>query len=266
MIKKKLSGQTMAIIILGAMLMISIAFGGVYAYYTARTSRVTGEIKLANLDIALGSGDGESDQSAIIIYNKGYIVPGQVLTNTPLVIRNLSTVEIVLIVVYELKAEREVKDINGNVIGVDYIEDEFINPVFGLGCEYLNSKHPDHSIQDPDEIYNYDWYDFVFYGEREDKYYRCMVSRKSIPKYVEDDKGGKNKDNMITVIGENKLSLHKYMGSEYEDSTLSFKFQAYAIGAETGFGITENDTNLEKCNKIVTDIYKSQGYRFLSFS
>ena len=251
------------IIILAVLLLIAIAFGGVYAYYTARTGRVTGQIKLANLDIALGSGESESDQSAIIIYNKDYIVPGQVLDNTPLVIRNLSTVEIILIVVYELKAERDVKDKDGNVLYVENIEDEFINPVFGLGCEYLNSKHPDHNIQDPREIYNYDWYDFVFYGEREDKYYRCMVSRKGIPKHIQ---GDKSKDNMITVIGENQLSLHKYMGSEYEDSTLSFKFQAYAIGAETGFGITETDSNLEKCNKIVTDIYKSQGYKFLSFT
>ena len=262
MVKKKLSGQTMAIIILGAMLLITIAFGGVYAYYTARTNKVSGRIMMANLDIALGSGEeGESDQSKIIIYNKEYIVPGQVLDNTPLMIRNESTVEIMLIVVYELKAEREIKDKDGNVIELQSVEDEFINPVFGLGCEYLNSKHPESNIEDPDEIYNYDWYDFVFYGEREDKYYRCMVSRKSIPKST---KGSTS--NRITVIGENKLSLHKFMGSEYEDSTLSFKFQAYAIGAETNFGIDKDDSNLERCNKIVNEIYSSQGYRFLGLT
>ena len=260
MIKKKLSGQTMAIIILGAMLLITIAFGSVYAYYTARTAKVSGKIMMANLNIGLGSGEGESDQSEIIIYNEGYIVPGQILTNTPLIIRNLSTVEIVLIVVYELKAERTFEEEDGTTYKRD-VEDEFINPVFGLGCEYLNGRYPEHSIQDPREIYNYDWYDMVYYGEREDKYYRVMVSRKSIPKY-----SGENKTNAITVIGENKLSLHKLMGSEYENSSLSFKFQAYAIGAETNFGIEENDTNLEKCNKIVTDIYKSQGYRFLSYT
>ena len=261
MVKKRLSWQTLVIIILAALLLITISFGGVFAFYSARSNQVSGEIMMANLSIGLGSGENESDQSAIIIYNEDYIVPGQVLDNSPLVVRNLSTVEILLVVVYELKAERNVYDQQGKVIDVVSIEDEFINPVFGLGCEYLNSKHPEENIEDKDEIYNYDWFDFVFKAERENKYYRCMVSRKSIQKHV---KG--SKPSMITVIGEDKLSLHRKMGSEYVDSTLSFKFQAYAVGAATDFGILDSDSNLQKCDKMVSFVYASQGYKFLNFS
>ncbi len=261
MVKRKLSGQTLAIIILGVLLLITITFGGVYAYYTARTSQVTGKILMANLNIALGAGPGESDQSEIIIYNEGYIVPGQILNNTPLVIRNLSTVEILLVVAYELNAQKtDEVDAEGKPIPVI---DEFINPVLGLGCEYYNSKDPTQNIvetKEDNEVYNYDWYDFVFEAKAENKYYRCLVSRKSIPKYTESNK------KVVTVIGENKFSLHKKMGSEYKQSTLSFKFQAYAIGASTNFGISSSDTPLEKCNKIVKEVYASQGNVFLKFN
>lgn len=260
MVKKRLSWQTLAIIILAALLLITISFGGVFAFYSARSNQVSGEIMMANLNIGLGPGDDASDQSAIIIYTEEYVVPGQVLENSPLIVRNLSTVEIILVVVYELKAERYTYDENGNVIATTPVEDQFINPVFGLGCEYLNSKDPSQNIDDPKEVYNYDWYDFVFRAEREDKYYRCMVSRKSIPKYV---KGSKT--NMVEVIKADKLSLHRKMGSEYVDSLLSFKFQAYAVGASTDFLIEESDTNLQKCEKMVNFVYSSQGYKFLHF-
>lgn len=260
MVKKRLSWQTLAIIILAALLLITISFGGVFAFYSARSNQISGEIMMANLSIGLGPGHDESDQSAIIIYTKDYVVPGQVLDNSALIVRNLSTVEILLVVVYELTAEREIKDENGEVIEVVDIEDQFINPVFGLGCEYLNSKDPSQNIDSPAEVYNEDWYDFVFKGEREEKYYRCMVSRKGIPKYVEG-----SDTNIIKVIREDKLALHRKMGPEYVDSTLSFKFQAYAVGAATDFGILESDSNLQKCDKIVNFVYESQGYKFLNF-
>ncbi len=258
MVKKRLSLQTLAIIILGILLLITISFGGVFAFYSARSNQVSGQIMMANLSIALGDGTGESAGSNITIQNAEYVVPGQVLTNTPLIVRNLSTVEIILVVVYELRAEREIKDESGNVLDVVNIEDEFINPVFGLGCEYLNSKDPSKNIDSEIEVYNEDWYDFVFWGEAENKYYRCMVSRRGIPKKD-------NKNNAVVVIKENKLSLHRYMGPEYVDSTLSFRFQAYAVGAATDFNILETDSNLVKCDKIVNFVYDSQGGKFLNF-
>ena len=259
MIKKKVSGQTLAIIILGALLLITITFGGVFAFYTARTSQVSGKILMANLNIALGAEDS-SDKSEIIIDNAEYIVPGQILTNTPLIVRNLSTVDILLVVVYELYAKKTIVNELGEEIEVA-VEDAFINPVFGLGCEYYNSKHPNYKEEfdvNLGEIYNEDWDDFVFYGERENKYYRCLVSTKPIAKHSDT-----NRSNAVTVIGENKLSLHKLMGSEYVDSTLSFTFQAYAVGAATDFGITNEDTGFDRCQKVVSFVYEAQGYKFL---
>lgn len=255
MIKKRVSWQTLAIIILGSLLLITIAFGGVFAFYSARTNQVSGQIMMANLSISL---EGNTDQSAasnITIGNAKFVVPGQVLDNTPLVVRNLSTVEIYLVVAYEIKAERVIVDDFGNKLETTEIEDEYLNPVFGLGCEYLNIKDPTKNITTGKDVYNEDWFDFVFWGEKEERYYRCMVSKKSIPK-----KDSKN--NAVVVIHENTLTLHRFMGPEYVDTTISFWFQAYAVGAATNFDIKEGDSNLEKCNKIVNFVYESQGYEF----
>ena len=67
MVKNKMSGQTIAIIILAVLLILAIGFGGVYAYYSARSNSVTGKIVMANLKISLESPG--SDRSEIVISN-----------------------------------------------------------------------------------------------------------------------------------------------------------------------------------------------------
>ena len=72
-------------------------------------------------------------------------------------------------------------------------------------------------------------------------------------------------ENGITVIGENRLSLAGAMGNEFQNTSISFTFQAYAIGAETDFNLSANPTAEERCGKIVSAIHSSQG-TFLNIS
>lgn len=245
MVKKKLSGQTIAIIVLVVLLILTIGFGGVYAYYSARSNSVSGKIVMANLKISMES--GTSDKSEIVISNGVNVVPGQPLENSPLIIRNLSSVNIYLVVVYEINATTEDSAI---------IPDEYINPVLGLGTEYINSINTDASRDRG--VTNTDWIDYVFNAEEEGRYYRCLVS-------TVDFAPTKDEDNGIIVIGEDKLALAGAMGNEYQRTTISFTFQAYAIGAATNFGYDPN-SKADKCEKIVSAIYESQQCKFLNIN
>ena len=244
--KRKVSGQTIAIIILAVMLMLTIGFGGVFAYYSARSNKVTGKIVMANLKITMES--GTSDKSEIVISNGINVVPGQPLENSPLIVRNLSSVSIKLVVVYEIKAYTE--DDNE-------IPDQHKAPVLGLGVEYANSLYPEESKNK--NVINHSWVDYVFAPEGENVVYRCLVS-------MVDFVPTSNGENGIVVIPENKLSLAGAMGNDYQNSSISFTFQAYAIGSATNFEFEENETNAGKCEKIVSKIYESQGNKFLNIS
>lgn len=246
--KKKMSGQTIAIIILAVLLLLTIGFGGVFAYYSARSNKVSGKIVMANLKISLESGTGESDKSEIVISNGVNVVPGQPLENSPLIIRNLSSTDIYLVVVYEINATKEDKIT---------IEDAYVDPVLGLGVEYINSIHPEEN--DNIGVSNPTWIDYVYNAEEEGKIYRCLVSTVSFSPTAENDNG-------IVVIGEDKLSLAGEMGNEYQNTSISFTFQAYAIGSATNFGWSSSPTKAEKCEKIVSAIYESQGYKFLNIN
>lgn len=248
--KKKLSGQTIAIIILAVLLLLTIGFGGVFAYYSARSNKVSGKIVMANLKISLESSSpsGSSDKSEIVISNGVNVVPGQPLENSPLIIRNLSSVNIYLVVVYEINATKADKT---------EIEDNFTVPVLGLGVEYINSISP--TYNDDEGVSNSTWVDYVFNAEEEGKVYRCLVSMVEFAPTAENDNG-------IVVIGENRLSLAKEMGDEYQNTSISFTFQAYAIGSATDFELSANPTKAEKCQKIVSAIYESQGNKFLNIN
>lgn len=246
--KKKLSGQTIAIIVLAVLLLLTIGFGGVFAYYSARSNKVSGKIVMANLKISLESGTGESDKSEIVISNGVNVVPGQPLENSPLIIRNLSSVNIYLVVVYEINATKEDKTV---------IEDEFVDPVLGLGVEYIN---PVKDVVDNVGISNQTWIDYVFEAAEESKIYRCLVSTVSFSPTSETDNG-------IVVIGKDKLSLAGAMGNEYQNTSISFTFQAYAIGSATFDGqFTTTTSKAEKCEKIVSTIYEAQDNKFLNIN
>lgn len=248
MVKKKISGQTIAIIILGVLLLLTIGFGGVFAYYSARSNKVSGRIVMANLKISMES--GTSDKSEIVISNGVNVVPGQPLENSPLIVKNLSSVNIYLVVVYEINATKKDDDDKD----VDIV-DQHKDPVLGLGVEYINLVNPDYpSKNNLPKVVETNWIDYVFDAQEEGKIYRCLVSTK-----------GFDSETDVTVIDENMLSLSSAMGNEYQNASISFTFQAYAIASnDDSLGIASTDNSASKCEKIVSAIYQTQSYKFLN--
>ena len=268
MVKKKFSGQTIAIIILAIMLILAIGFGGVYAFYSARSNQVVGKVQLATLTVRLdpnnNTGDStESEESQIAISNYVNVVPGQALNNSPLKVLNESEgIDIYIAVAYKINATVEETKDGKKVTKV--IEDKFEESVLGLGYEYINSIHPEKSSK---KWLEYDtWVDYVFDAPEEDTQYRVLVSMKAFEPTVF-DKEGKPIDKQITVIAENQLSLSGAMGNDYQGANISFTFQAFAI-AKASFDrvFTAETTKAQKAEEITRGIYESQGCKFLSFN
>lgn len=254
MTKKKVSGQTIAIVILGILLLISIGFGAVYAYYSSKTNQISGKIIMANLNIDLrspNSGTGQSESSQIVLTHSNNIVPNQNLFNTPLIIDNYSLVPVYLMMVYEV----DVKDIDGNPLYYkgEVVEDDKVEPFIDIGVSYVNP-----TIEPAIEYRTADtsWIDYVFSSDAsgEQKTYRCLVSPTSFLKL-----GDAVQE--ITVIKANTLKLSKKVDSRYQTASITFQFQAFAIGAGS-FEFDENVTDDEKCHEIVSAIYESEAYEF----
>jgi len=238
MVKKKMSGQTIAIIILAVLLVLAIGFGGVYAFYSNRSNKVSGKIIMANLKIDLDSGN--SDKSEIVISNGENVVPNQALDNTPLTVENLSTVAIYVMVVYEVTAVKSKSE--------EVVNDAKIEPVLDLGFSYVNEKNNIQRYVDGQT-----WVDYVFTSDRsgEEKSYRVLMSTQKWDKETD-----------IEVIGKNKLKISKYVNNDYQDTTISFTFQAYAIGVAT-FNFEGVQKISTMCNTIANAVYESENYRFL---
>jgi len=253
MVNKKISGQTIAIIILAILLLIAIAFGGVYAYYSARSKKMTGTIVMANLSIDLMSYEygTKSATSQIVISHGTNFVPGQELKNSQLNIINKSAYEVAvyLVVVYDIAANE--LDEN-NQLTDKVIYDKMQQPLIDFNAEYINEKAG---------IYlagtNNDWVDYVFTfgtGENE-KQYRCIVSKNAWQRPKDEP------PQTIPVIYEDKLKLHRLMGDDYQHTSITFAFQAYAISANS-FNFENGTTQAQKCNEIVSAIYESVEYEF----
>ena len=253
MVNKKISGQTIAIIILAILLLIAIGFGGVYAYYSARSKKMTGTVIMANLNINLSSYEygTKSATSQIVISHGTNFVPGQNLKNSQLNIINKSAEEVpvYLIVVYEITANKmdEHQQLTNEII-----YDSMQEPLIDFGAEYINEKANINYAGT-----NADWVDYVFtYGTGEDeKQYRCIVSKYSWQK----PKGETSQT--IPVIYENQLKLHRFMGDVYQRTSLTFAFQAYAISANS-FAFETGITQAQRCNEIISAIYESVEYQF----
>ena len=255
MVGKKVSGQTVAIIILAVLLLITIAFGGVFAFYSARTNKMKGVVVMANLSIELATNEyGTTDKSAkseIVISHGTNFVPGQELKNSSLMVINKSRAPIYVVVVYEISANR--LDEKGENVTSEIIEDTKKEPLLEMGAEYVNTLENINY----EATTNQEWVDYVFRYtvEEETKVYRCFVSTLSY------EKSSYEEEQEITVIGENKLKLHRYMGNEYKNTSLTFTFQAYAISANS-FTFADDVTQEARCNEIVSAIYKSVDYKF----
>ena len=218
MVKKRFSGQTVAIIVLSILLLLAICFGAVYAYYTNSTNKIYGKIEMAflNIDLLVDSSSGYSE----ILNSTGLHVPGQPLYNSPLKINNYSNTETYLVVVYRVNTDKEV---------VNYDDSK---PLIDIGLTEQS-----------------EWEDFLFVSYDGSVRTRCLITKQPVaPATSRDD------PNEVEVIGKDMLKVPTTWRENYMDMTISFAFQAFAIGADT-FQFTEDDTTQTKYNKIVSAIY-----------
>lgn len=251
-----MTGQGIAILVLAILLILAIGFGGVYAFYSVRTDKVTGKIMLANLDIDLKS--GSSDKTDIIISGATNIVPGQKLKNSPLIVTNNSNTSIYLAVVYRVKAKKLDND-----LGVD---DKFEKPMIDVGYDYINGRDfvtdstTEFSTKEEDML-NTSFVDYVFVvpEEKDGGYYRCLICLD--PVSAASDEEGK----MITVIKENSLALHGAgVGGEYMKTEVAFTFQAYAIASESFGSDFGSKSKQERCNTIIGAICENYAWQLLT--
>lgn len=230
--KKKISGQTVAIIVLAILLLLTACFGGVFAYYSTTTDRVYGRVTMANLriDFQVGDGSGESGQSNVFV-SDGIYLPGQHLENSPLTVINESNTPIYLAVVYKVNVFEGDVDITdaltqGNPLAIDV----------GAGTG--------------DSI----WTDYLFSGtnsQDEVVSFRCLITTTPIA----------SAQSNVTVIAENALRLPASWGNELQSKKISFSFQAYAIGSNSLSDlINSSDSNTVKCQKIMSAIFEAFDY------
>lgn len=242
MTKKKLSGQTVTIIILAILLLLTCIFGGVYAYYSTTSSKISGVVKMANLKIEMRAGgtEGASGSSEILNTNS-YYIPGQVLPNTALTVTNSSNTKVYLAVVYTVKAINN--DESSSNFGNEITDYDLSNPLIGI--------HGDTT-----------WFDGRYTNVEHDADFRYLMIPTPIAPTFGDD--GKVIPKVISVIPEGKLKLHEKMGNAYQSTIITLTFRAYVIGSDQqelkdALGQT-NGTNTEKCNVIMGAIFKAFDY------
>ena len=239
--KKKLSGQTITIIVLIILLLAAIAFGGVYAFYSTATNKISGTISLAtlNIDFSTQAGDGTSGSSAILISTKDNIVPNEKLGNSPLEILNTSNSYIYLVVVYQVLATKN--ETAGEEKG-RVVVDDYSNPVLDVAAQYNN------------ENLTSDFAYYLYTSSKNGKKYHCLITKQAT---IADK---------ITVIKENGLRLHRDVGNGYMSCDLTFKFQGFAIGEGKGGESYGSISNLsDRCRTIMDNIYQSYEYSFEFF-
>ena len=274
MTKKKISGQTIAIIALVILLILTIGFGAVYVYFTTRSNSITGHVTMATLSIRLHSEGwneelgGISEKSEITLSSTN-VLPNQQLLNDPLIVKNSSEAPVCLIVVYEVSATRGEGDDQVKIV------DDYEGCLIDLGIDYVNSKHNPELKHDNEQITgtedfrrNTRWVDYLFTHEDEssgvESVYRCLVS---LDRYTAttDPETGKIIEQRIDVIRKDSLKLHQDLDNDYQTARLTFAFQAYVIGASDDWynGLQDKSVK-EQCEEIVFRTYQNQNYQFLN--
>ena len=241
MTKKKLSGQTVTIIILAILLLLTCIFGGVYAYYSTTSSKISGIVQMANLKIQMNAGGTGSSGSSELLHTNSYYIPGQVLPNTALTVTNSSNTNVYLAVVYTVKAINN--DESSPNFGNEITDYDLSNPLIGI--------HGDTT-----------WFDGRYTNVEHDADFRYLMIPTPIAPTFDD--GGKVIPKVISVIPEGKLKLHEKMGNAYQSTIITLTFRAYVIGSDQqelkdALGQT-NGTNTEKCNVIMGAIFKAFDY------
>lgn len=107
MIKKKSNSQSIIIIVLSILLVVSIAFGVTYSVYNGKTNLVKGTITTANLAIELHDKSGKTTEFSISApFGEEYLIPGNNLNNIELNLFNKSSRKTYLVVLYTLSATK----------------------------------------------------------------------------------------------------------------------------------------------------------------
>lgn len=230
MTKKKLSGQTLTIIILAIMLILTCVFGGVYAYYSTTSAKISGIVQMANLKIEMKVGSGSSGSSTLLNTN-GYYIPSQTLPNTALTVTNSSNVPVYLAVVYTVVA----RDIE---TGEEIENYDLSNPLIDI---YGDTT----------------WFDGRYTNTEHNADFRYLMIPTPVTKPEQD------KEQVITVIPEGKLQLHRNMGNVYQSKVITLTFRAYVIGsqqAELQDALSHETSQEGKCNVIMGAIFKAFDY------
>ncbi len=226
---RKLSGQTITIIILAILLLFVSVCGGVYAYYSYNSNKISGYITLGNLKISMtGNSDPEGSGSSYIYMTSGLCVPNQSLENSPLTILNYSNVPIYLVVLYSVTAVN--------------VDDPSIT---------IDTTERDHVL----DIGNNDWVDYKYSYIIEDNDEESLDPQTNVIRSFVNLTPFESTSQNIEVIGENRLKLHRDVGNEFQSKRINLSFQAFAIASQ-GLDL-DNKTDDEKCKIIMDAIYDS---------
>lgn len=222
MANKKVSGQTIVIIVLAILLILTVCFGGVYAYYSSRTSMVSGRIIMANLEISVDSSSGMSET----LISQDIYWPGMTLKNSSLTIKNSSNTDIYIAVVYSVVCYQDNEQ--------EFIKYDTSQPIIDVGADKEGSL----------------WTDYEFRSTRkgEEIAIRCLITKEPVLTTT----------SKVEVIPEDGLKLSVHMGDEFQRKIISFMFQAYAISSgsvESEF--PQDATQEQKCNVIMNGIYEA---------
>ena len=271
MTKKKISGQTIAIIVLVVLLILTIGAGSVYAYFTTKSDSIRGHVTMATLNIELKTEkQNPTDNSGMsqITLSSTNVLPNQQLLNDPLFVKNSSEAPVCLIVVYEVSATRGEGD---NMVK---IQDDYEGCLIDLGIDYINSKHNpelkhdnEQTIGTEDLRRNTRWVDYLFSHvdpvSGVESSYRCLVSLDRYTAEIDPDTK-KPIGQRIEVIPTNSLKLHQDLDNDYQTARLTFAFQAYVIGAsDDWYNRLQSMSVKNQCEEIVGEIYKNQNNKFL---
>ncbi len=266
-----MSGQTIAIIALVILLILTIGAGGVYAYFTTKSNSIRGHVTMATLNIALKTEKqnptDNSDMSQITLSSTN-VLPNQQLLNDPLFVKNSSEAPVCLIVVYKVSATR------GEGADQVEIQDDYEGCMIDLGLDYINSKHDPDLTHDNEQTTgtedlrrNTRWVDYLFSHvdpvSGVESSYRCLVSLDRYTAEI-DPTTQKPIGQRIEVIPTNSLKLHQDLDNDYQTARLTFAFQAYVIGAsDDWYNGLQSMSVKDQCEEIVGRIYQNQNNKFL---
>lgn len=215
MVKKKTNGQSIVIIILSILLLISIGFGVTYSYYNGKSNLVTGNIMTATLSISLNGVDsnGETTKFSISAPGEQLLVPGNSLNNVALNLSNDCTQRTYMVVLYSLSAHiiKKTEDEKPQYIPNDLLKDI-------------------PAITFKEDAFETDvWHSIIYKcANVENTSYACLVG-------INPFKGKESSTSPslpINVLNKNSLKIPHEWNDDLQNCEVTISVIAYAIQAE----------------------------------